>query len=290
MAAGMGSRFGGLKQIEPIGPNGEFLIDYSIYDAIKAGFNKVVFVIKKENEKLFKDTVGKRIENVVDVDYAFQDVNEITQKYNLNVKREKPWGTAHAIMCAEPFINEPFVIINADDFYGSDSFVKAYDHLLNNDDYCVIGYPIDKTLSSNGAVKRGICNSKDDFLVDLIESNCEKKEDKIIASPLDNSPVFDVDNDCVCSMNMLGFNKGIFSYLNANLEEFLNLHKCDILNCEYLIPDLVYKAIKDKYAMVHVVKTTSNWMGITYKDDLEEVKNNLNSYINQGLYPLELWK
>lgn len=289
MAAGMGSRFGGLKQIEPVNDNQEFLLDYSVYDAKKAGFNKVVFVIKKDIEKIFKETVGKRIEKYIDVDYIFQDINNIPSSFKFPEGRTKPWGTAHAIMAAQEVIFNPFVIINADDFYGYDAFKKAYDYMTKGTNFCVIGYPVESTLSSNGAVKRGICYSKDSYLVDLIESNCEVLDNTIYASPLNKEERFKVDNNCLCSMNMLGFNLSIFKYLNENFPLFLEKHKNDILTCEYLIPDLVRKSINEEFAKVKLIPTDAKWLGITYKEDLENVKKLLIEYTEKGLYPKNLW-
>ena len=188
MAAGMGSRFGGLKQIEPMGPNGEFLIDYSIYDAINAGFNKVVFIIKEENYAIFKETIGKRVEDKINTEYVFQDMNDLPEGYTKPEERVKPWGTAHAILCAKDNIHEPFVIINADDFYGKDAYKVASNFLKNvkeGNNYCLVGYKVANTLTENGAVKRGICKLENGNLTELIESNVEKIDGKIIAKPLD---------------------------------------------------------------------------------------------------------
>ena len=218
MAAGMGSRFGGLKQIEPIGPNKEFLIDYSIYDAIKAGFTKVVFIIKKENEEIFKSTIGSRVEGHIPVSYVFQDSKNIPVNIDLS-NRVKPLGTGHAIYCCKDEVTTPFAIINADDFYGRDAFIKIAEFLNNTDDnnYGLIGYKVDNTLTENGSVKRGVCYAENDYLTYIVESSIERKDDKIIASPLNGKEPFEVTKDTLVSMNMLGFTPQIFNYLEKEL-------------------------------------------------------------------------
>lgn len=196
MAAGMGSRFGGVKQIEAMGPNGEFLIDYSIYDAIKYGFDRVVFIIKRENFEIFKSTIGKRVEDKIEVVYVFQEADNIPQ--NIDFTREKPWGTAHAIYCCKDVVKNNFAIINADDFYGADAYYKASSFLKNNKDFKtfgMIGYKVMNTLTENGAVKRGICQEKDGYLTSLIESNVLMNNGVIEARPLDGSPAFTVSKD-----------------------------------------------------------------------------------------------
>ena len=222
MAAGMGSRFGGLKQIEPVGPSGEFIIDYSIYDALKAGFNKVVFVIKKENFNVFRETIGNRVSNHIKVEYAFQDMDYLPAGFECPSDREKPWGTSHAILCARDKISGNFAIINADDFYGRDAFFVMSDFLdkkYDENTYCVVGYKIKNTLSSNGSVKRGVCHAVDGFLTELIESKVEQVGDDIIASPLNGNDSFNITPDTLVSMNMLGFNVSIFDYIDCVLAD-----------------------------------------------------------------------
>ena len=224
MAAGMGSRFGGLKQIEPVGPNGEFIIDYSIYDALKAGFTKVVFVIKKENFEIFKETVGNRVSKYIKVLYAFQDMDDLPAGFVRPVDREKPWGTSHAILSAKDLIHENFAIINADDFYGRDAYYVVSDFLdkkFDSNTYCVVGYKVSNTLSLNGSVKRGVCHEKDGYLTDLIESKVEYIGERIVASPLNGDQSFDITPDTLVSMNMLGFNTSIFNYIEDNFVKFL---------------------------------------------------------------------
>ena len=248
MAAGMGSRFGGLKQIEPMGPSGEFLIDYSVYDALKAGFDKVVFIIKKENYDLFQETIGKRVEPYVKVEYVFQTNDNIPLKYQELLKtREKPLGTAHAILCAKDSIEEPFAIINADDFYGRDAYFVASRYLdtIKKDHYGVVGYQVSHTLSPNGSAKRGVCKAKDGKLGAIIESSVERVDGKIIAKPLDGSSSFTVAEDSIVSMNLLLFTPTLFPYLEEKLNSFLEKHEQDLKSCEFLIPDVIEMAIQE---------------------------------------------
>jgi len=292
MAAGMGSRFGGLKQIEPVGPNGEFIIDYSIYDAIKAGFDKVVFVIKKENEEIFKETVGNRVSKYIKVEYAFQDMDDLPEGYVRPVDREKPWGTSHAILSAKNLIDGNFAIINADDFYGRDAYEvvsRFLDNKFDSNIYCVVGYLIKNTLSNIGSVKRGICKEKDGYLTELIESSVVKENNIITASPLNGDTPFTITEDCLVSMNMLGFNNSIFKYLEDNFPKFLDDNMENILKCEYLIPDSVFDAVKNGFASVKLLSTTARWQGITYKEDTQTVINEINSLIESGVYPNKLW-
>ena len=293
MAAGMGSRFGGLKQIEPMGPNGEFLIDYSIYDAINAGFNKVVFIIKEENYDIFKETIGKRVEDKINTEYVFQDMNDLPEGYTKPEERVKPWGTAHAILCAKDNIHEPFVIINADDFYGKDAYKVASNFLKNvkeGNNYCLVGYKVANTLTENGAVKRGICKLENGNLTELIESNVEKIDGKIIAKPLDGREPFFVTEDTYVSMNMLCFPPSIFKYIEERFPKFLENHKDDILKAEYLIPDLLERLTLEGITETKVLPTDAKWEGVTYKEDKEEVVKSIKKLVLKGEYPNKLWK
>ena len=293
MAAGMGSRFGGLKQIEPVGPNGEFIIDYSIYDAVRAGFNKVVFIIKEENYELFKETVGHRVEKQIKVEYAFQKQDNVPKNVVIPKDRTKPWGTSHAILSAKDKVDGDFLVLNADDFYGSDAFYKAaefFNEKHSGVEYAVIGYKIANTMSENGAVKRGVCEVENDYLKKLIESSVERVDGKIIATPLNGSNSFEIKEDSPVSMNMFCFTKDIFKYLEDNLVKFFEENKKDLSKCEYLIPDSVYNSIKEGIAKVKVIPTTAKWQGITYKDDKEKLVNEINKLIKENVYPQNLWK
>lgn len=291
MAAGMGSRFGGLKQIEPMGPNGEFLIDYSVYDAKLAGFTKIVFIIKEENYDIFKKTIGKRVEPYIETEYVFQDDSNLKEKYKDLQTRVKPLGTGHAILCAKDKVKTPFAIINADDFYGREAYVVASKYLDKIDDkhYAVVGYKIGKTLSPNGAAKRGICKEENGKLKDLIESSVEKIDGKIIAKPLDGDTEFTVEDDSLVSMNLLLFTPKIFDYLEEKLTKFLETNKNDLSKCEFLIPDVVKDAIKEGKVEVDLLSTNAIWHGVTYKEDKEEVVKAIDELIKEKVYPNKLW-
>ena len=291
MAAGMGSRFGGLKQIEPVGPNGEFIIDYSIYDAVRAGFNKVVFIIKEENYEIFKETIGSRVEKQIKVEYAFQRLTDIPEGYDIG-NRTKPWGTSHAILSAKNNVKGDFIIINADDFYGSDAYKQASEFFKEDapDEYAIIGYKIKNTMSENGSVKRGVCAQENGYLTKLVESSVEEKDGHIIASPLDGSTPFEIQPDDLVSMNMFCFKDDLFPYLDKHLVEFFEKNKDNLEKCEYLIPDSVYNSVKEGRVRVRVIPTTARWQGITYKEDKERLVNDIQSLIDKGEYPNNLWK
>lgn len=293
MAAGMGSRFGGLKQVEKIGPNGEFLIDYSIYDAIREGFTKVVFVIKRENLELFKETIGNRVAKSIKVEYVYQDMDDLPIGYNIPEGREKPWGTAHAVLAAKEKIHEPFAIINADDFYGRDAY-RVMSQFLNNDikenHYCILGYLVGNTLSLNGSVKRAVCKHTNYELTELIESSIVKKDNVIVASPLDGKEPFIVKSNDLVSMNMLGFTPSIFPYLEKKFPEFLDNDSENPLTKEFLIPDLIYKAKREGYAEVSILSTTAKWYGVTYREDKDDVVKAIQNLIDSGEYPNHLWQ
>lgn len=294
LAAGMGSRFGGLKQIEPLGPNGEFIIDYSVYDAIKAGFTKIVFLIKEENYDIFKETIGARVEPHIKVEYCFQKNDNLPEGYTLPEDRVKPLGTAHAILCCREKVNEPFIIINADDFYGRDAFEKGAEFLKSIKDekpypYGMIAYLVKNTITENGAVKRGVCEIDGDVLNKITESSVERIDGKIIAKPLSGSEPFEVDEDDTVSMNMLLFTPSIFDYIESHFKEFLDSNKDNLEKCEYLIPDVLFDTIKEGYATVKVIKTTSTWYGVTYKEDAEGVKKALKKLVDENVYPNHLW-
>lgn len=293
MAAGMGSRFGGLKQIEPVGPNGEFIIDYSIYDAVKAGFNKVVFIIKEENFEVFKETIGKRVERQIKVEYVFQRQEDIPEGIVIPSERKKPWGTSHAILAAKNNVEGDFLILNADDFYGRDAFMKAVSFFNDKHDgleYAVIGYKVANTLTENGSVKRGVCEVKDGYLTKIVESSVERKDGTIVATPLDGSKSFDVNADDTVSMNMFCFTKDIFKYLDDNMKAFFEKNKDNLLKCEYLIPESVFACMEDGLCKVRVVPTVAKWQGITYKEDKAGLVEEINKLIEEGEYPQQLWK
>ena len=291
MAAGMGSRFGGLKQIEPVGPNGEFIIDYSIYDAIKSGFKKVVFIIKEENYEIFKETIGKRIEGKIDVEYVFQDIKNVPEGIVLPADRIKPLGTGHAILSCKGVVNEEFAIINADDFYGRDAYMKAANFIKEDTtDYAMIGYIIGNTLTENGSVKRGYSESKDGYLSNIIESTVYKEGDKVKVEPLDGRDSFYASTNDLVSMNMFCFKPDMIDYLDEHFIDFFNKNQDNLEKCEYLMPDVVFERIENNDIKVRVVDTDAVWHGVTYKEDKEELVNYINNLVNEGEYPNNLYE
>ena len=296
LAAGMGSRFGGLKQITPLGPNDEFIIDYSVFDAIKAGFTKIVFLIKEENYDIFKETIGARVEPHIPVEYCFQKNDNLPAGYSIPADRVKPLGTAHAILCCEDKVHEPFMIINVDDFYGRDAFVKGANFLKNIKDekpypYGLVGYLVKNTITENGKVKRGVCHIDDGKLTEIVESSIGREEDNTIkATPLDETlPEFVVAEDDTVSMNMLCFTPSIFDYIKDHFGEFLDNNQDNLEKCEYLIPDVLFQAIRENFATCEVISTTATWYGVTYKEDADGVKSALKGLVDSGEYPNHLW-
>ena len=293
LAAGMGSRFGGLKQIAPMGPNDEFIIDYSVYDAIKAGFNKIVFLIKRENYDVFKETIGSRCEPHIKVEYAFQEGN-IPDGEGVPIEREKPLGTGHALICCKDYVNEPFMMINADDFYGRDAFMVGAKFLKEMKDekpekYGMVGYMIKNTITENGTVKRGVCLIEDNKLTGIKESSVGREGTKIIARPLSGEKEFDLEDDALVSMNMLLFNPSIFPYLEEKFKIFFQDNQDNLLTCEYLIPDVLAEAIKEGVATCEILATTATWYGVTYKEDTEKVRESIKKLVEDGEYPNNLW-
>ena len=295
MAAGMGSRFGGLKQIEPIDEYGNFIIDYSIYDAIKVGFTKVVFIIKKENYDIFRETVGKRVEKYIEVEYVFQELDNLPDGYSVPESRIKPWGTAHAILCCKDVVKENFAIINSDDFYGRDAFRVISEFLANDNndseycEYAMAGYKAKNTLTENGSVKRGVCDVEGKYLTKLIESKIEYIDGILMAMPLEGGDMFPVFEEDTVSMNMFGFTPKLFEYLEDRFPAFLDSHKEDIDTCEYLIPTVVFEQIERNMARVEVLKTDAVWQGITYKEDKDKVVAGIKELVDKGEYIPGLW-
>jgi len=295
MAAGMGSRFGGLKQIEPIDEYGNFIIDYSIYDALKVGFTKIVFVIKKENYDIFRDTVGKRVENLIDVEYVFQELDCLPEGYNVPEGRVKPWGTAHAVLCCKDVVKENFAIINADDFYGRDAYRVIAEFLTRDNsgskyhEYAMAGYKVKNTLTENGSVKRGVCETSGDYLTKLVESKIEEIDGKLMAVALEDNTEFEVDDEATVSMNLFGFTPHIFDYLEKRFPIFLDSHKEDIETCEFLMPTVVFEEIENGSSRVSVLKTNAVWHGVTYREDKPNVVAELKKLVDSGEYKEGLW-
>lgn len=288
MAAGMGSRFGGLKQVEPIDKNGNFIIDYSIYDAIKAGFSKVIFIIKEEKFDLFRQTVGKRVENKIEVEYVFQ------KGLSILPSRVKPWGTAHAIMSCKDVVKDNFAIINADDFYGFDAFKTAANFLKNVDknstNFGLVGYQAKNTITPNGATKRGVCAVKNGVLENIVESTLQLVDGKIYAAPLGKENQSIISPETTVSMNMFCFTPTLFEHLTQKFPIFLEKNKQNLEKCEFLIPEVVDNLIKEHKANVQVLKTTAVWQGVTYKEDKPKVVAEIQKLVDNNEYPKELWK
>ncbi|MBE6787491.1 MAG: nucleotidyltransferase [Ruminococcaceae bacterium] len=282
MAAGMGSRFGGLKQIEPVGRNGEAILDFSVYDAIEAGFTKVVFVIKHAIEKDFKEFVGKRIENKIKVEYVFQEIDILPEGFTCPANREKPWGTAHAILCCKDVVKEPFAVINADDFYGKSAFLKIADYLQNEKaNYCMVGFRLVNTLTENGHVSRGVCEIDNHSCLTKVTErtkiiNCNYTED-------DGKTWEALSPDTVVSMNLWGFMPDIFGYIESGFKEFLN-QKINVPKSEYYLPSVVSSLIEKGEKQVKVLVAEDKWYGVTYKEDKESVVNAIGAMIDAGLY------
>lgn len=289
MAAGLGSRFGGLKQIEPVGPNGELIIDYSIYDAIDAGFNKVVFIIKEENYEIFRDKIGKNIEDKVKVEYAFQSLNDIPENVVLPSDRVRPLGTGQALYCAIKNIDGPFAIISADDFYGREPFKLLVNSLINPGEFSVIGYKIGNTLTESGSVKRGVCFENNGILESIIESKVERIDGVIVGEPLDGRPKYEMENNHPVSMLMYGMQPSIIDFLKQDINKFFENNIDNLSTCEYLLPTVLSDYQEQENIPVKVIPTSSVWKGVTYKEDLEELKEYIRGLIDNGEYPESLY-
>ena len=288
LAAGMGSRYGGLKQIDPVGPSGETIIDYSIYDAMRAGFGKVVFVIRHDIEQTFREVVGSRFEARLPVEYAFQELNKIPAPFTVPPGRTKPWGTGHAVLMAEENIREPFAMINADDFYGADAFRVLSEHLrqtrIDSNDYSMVGFTLRKTLSEHGTVARGVCQvDSAGKLARIVEM---LKIEKVGHGARQGD--ITLTGDEPVSMNFWGFTPTLFGYLRIELEKFLQQHGREEKS-EMLIPTTVNSLVDSQRATCRVLRTTSTWFGVTYKEDRPLVIAGIRQLIESGEYPENLW-
>jgi len=298
MAAGIGSRFGGgIKQLEPMGPNGEIIMDYSIYDAIEVGFNKVVFVIRKDLEESFKDIIGNRIEQVVKVEYVFQQVENTPEGVEVIAGREKPWGTGQAVLSCKGVVNEPFLVINADDYYGKTGFKKIHDYLVEEHhlnveyDMCMAGFILGNTLSDNGSVTRGVCLvDESKHLVGVRETSGIIKKENGGAAYESEGKLVSIDPNSYVSMNMWGFDPKFFDELESGFVKFLGELKEDDFKSEYLLPTIVDRLIKSKRAVTTILETQDKWFGVTYKEDKPIVVESIKKLISEGKYPGELYK
>jgi NDP-sugar pyrophosphorylase family protein len=298
MAAGMASRYGGSKQTDGVGPNGEALMDYSVYDAIKAGFERVVIIIKKEFEEQFKQAVGDRISKHVDLKYAYQDINDIPKGYEIPKGRVKPWGTCHAIFSARALIDAPFVVINADDYYGPDAFIKIYEFLISckdesKNDYAMVGYYLANTLSDNGTVSRGVCSVDEaGNLKSVVERLKIAKHGVAARYTEDNGDTWtEIDVNSTVSMNLFGFTQNFIKELGDYFPNFLDeALKTNPLKGEYLLPKFVGQLVDEKKAMVKVLRSDDKWYGMTYKEDKDIVINAMLEKHKAGQYKTPLWR
>ena len=285
MAAGMGSRYGGLKQLDTVGPNGETIIDYSVYDAIQAGFNKVVFIIRQEFEAEFREKVSNKYQDKIKVEYAFQDLNALPEGFSCPEGRVKPWGTGHAILTADSFINEAFLVINGDDFYGRESFQVAADNYKDNDkSFSMVAFRLDKTLSDFGGVSRGLCQVEDNKLANVIEVHDIKQSKSNITSDSDRT----LDGSEPVSMNMWGYTPVLFDYLKEMFINFLKEEGSE-LKSEFLIPSVVNALIHSDREAVDILRSNASWFGVTYKEDKPFVVGEIQKLIDNGTYPAQLF-
>nr|WP_294491995.1 sugar phosphate nucleotidyltransferase [uncultured Mediterraneibacter sp.] len=297
MAAGMGSRYGGLKQIDPVDKEGQIIMDFSIYDAKRAGFEKVVFIIKRENEKDFKEAIGDRIGKSMEVAYAYQDVNNIPGGFAVPEGRVKPWGTAHAVLSAREEIDGPFAVINADDYYGPHAFRVIYEYLTTHEDddkyrYTMVGYRLKNTVTDNGYVSRGVCslNDRKELLSVTEYTRIEKRGGGIAYSEDDGNTWNDIDGDTLVSMNMWGFTRSMLDEIRSGFPVFLEKGlKENPMKCEYYLPAVVSSLLAKEKAVVTVLESEDKWYGVTYKEDKPAVVAAIQSLKDSGLYPQKLW-
>jgi len=298
MAAGIGSRFGGgIKQLEPVGPSGEIIMDYSIYDALEAGFDKIVFIIRKDLEKDFKEIIGNRIERIVPVEYAYQELDNLPNGFIKPDYRTKPWGTGHALLCAKDVIHDPFVVINADDYYGKEGFVKIHDYLVQQMnpeaewlDICMAGFQLGNTLSENGGVTRGVCEiNKDGTLKRVTETYEIMGHSDFAAGKTENGTPVEIPLGQNVSMNMWGLSPAFINELEDGFPVFLSNIKKEDGKAEYLLPKIVDQLIQSGKAKVKVLETNDRWFGVTYKEDKPAVSSAIKKLAAEGIYPNQLY-
>jgi len=288
MAAGSGTRYGGLKQVDPIGPSGEALVEYSIFDAARTGFSKVVFVIRRDIEDVFRSAVGDRVAGHLPVEYVFQD--EMTPAECEVIERKKPWGTAHAILAASPAIDQPFAVVNADDYYGHESFQVLSNHLQSADlDTAMVGFELRKTLSEFGPVRRGLCAISNGELQTVRELHQIAAEGDHVQYLASDGSYQELTGDEIVSMNMWGYAPAIFDYLHAKWREFISASGASE-DAEYFIPDVMTKLIAEGKGRCRVLNTRSSWFGVTYREDYEAAKERIRTLIESGSYPEKLWQ
>ena len=292
LAAGMGSRYGGLKQIEPVGPSGETILEYSVYDAIRAGFGKVVFVIRESFAKDFKARFESKLADKIEVGYVYQEINKLPEGFKLPEDREKPWGTGHAVLMAKDMIHEPFAVINADDFYGAEAYKVIAGYLTQNvsdDSYAMVGYQLDKTLSDFGSVSRGICETDgNNSLTKITETHKIRQEGETILCESESKETVELTGSETVSMNFWGFHPSVFENIENQFIEFLKTH-IQVPKSEFYIPFVVFEMIKTGQAKVEVLKADSPWFGVTYQEDKPFVIEQIQKLTDLGIYPEKLW-
>ena len=302
MAAGMGSRFGGLKQIEPVSDKGELIIDFSLYDAVMAGFKKAIFVIKKENEEDFRRLLDDKAGKYIDIEYVYQELEDLSEGYSVPEGRQKPWGTAHAVMAARKKVDGPFAVVNSDDYYGPGAFQSMYDFLENAEDdekynYCMVGYDIENTLTENGYVSRGVCETDNDSMLSTIteRTKIQWQGEKIVfeedggdgAEPV----LTELSRGTVVSMNFWGFTASMLAEMESGFPAFLDKALAENpMKGEYFLPGVVDRLIHENKAQVKVLRSRDRWYGVTYKEDKQSVVDALQSMKDKGEYPDVLWK
>lgn len=297
LAAGMGSRYGGLKQIDPVGPNNSIIIDYSVYDAVKAGFNKIVFIIKKENLEIFKEVIGDKVAKHVKVEYVFQSTDVLPEDFTAPEGRIKPWGTAHALYCCKGVVNEPFVVINSDDFYGSGAFSRLSKWIDETEfttapyKFAMAGYYLKNTLTDNGTVSRGVCEvNENGQLVDVVERTKIQRVNGVISYTEDGEEWFELPEEAFASMNCWCFMPELIDEIEKYFIEFLSTEvKENPLKSEFYIPLLVRDMLAAKKCTVDVIETDDKWFGVTYKEDKPDVVKSITALVNEGKYPEKLW-
>lgn len=297
MAAGIGSRFGkGIKQLAPVGPNGEIIMDYSIHDALKAGFNKVVFIIRKDIEEEFRTVIGNRIEKITEVEYAFQALEDLPEGFEKPEDRTKPWGTGQAVLAARKVLSEPFMVINADDYYGKEAYVKVHDYLVQEQEadgvmhICMAGFRLGNTLSDNGSVTRGICHIEDGALTGVTETHDIYKTESGAETRSEEGQAEELDVNSLVSMNMWGLTPEFMDVLEKGFVEFLSEIKPGDIKKEYLLPEMVDRLIKAGKAKVDVLETKDTWFGVTYQEDKASVIAAFEKLVKDGVYPENLYK
>lgn len=298
MAAGMGSRYGGLKQIDPVDEQGHIIMDFSIYDAVKAGFEKVIFIIKKENEQDFKMRIGDRLSRHIEVGYVYQELPNIPESFTVPEGRVKPWGTGHAVLSCLQQVDGPFAVINADDYYGLHAFQMIYDFLAKSQDdekyhFTMVGYVLENTLTENGHVARGVCETdENNYLVGINERiHIEKRDGQAAYTQDEGASWIAIPTGSTVSMNMWGFSQNILQELNGRFQSFLeNNLESNPLKCEYFLPTVVGELLAENKADVKVLKSQDKWYGVTYKEDKAVVVQAIGALKNQGLYPQNLWE